>query len=72
MIGTTDTYSTDEAIKAQEEYCEQRKVPHFAPYSGRCYSCGKDIYSAPYGYTVEYAKNRLITGCPYCRASYVD
>lgn len=67
-----ENYNSEQARKAQKEYCEKNKVPHFAPWSGSCYSCHKNIYSAPNGYTVEYASMRLITGCPYCMASYCD
>ena len=65
-------YSVTEAIKAQEEYCKRNNVPFFAPQSGRCFSCGYNIFSEPYGYTVEYAKKKLVTGCPHCMTSFVD
>lgn len=67
------TFDTEKAIAAQREYCNRTKAPHFAPlYDGRCYSCGQNIFAATNGWTVEAAGKRLITGCPYCHASYVD
>lgn len=67
-----EKYDTNKAIKAQEEYCKKNNVPFFAPHSGRCYSCGYNIFTAPHGYTVEYASKKLITGCPHCMTSFVD
>lgn len=32
------TYNIKEAIKAQEQYCEEHELPHFAPRSGVCWS----------------------------------
>lgn len=72
-------YNVKLAIDAQRMYCEETKSPHFAPYDGYCYSCGKQIYSpteTKHGYTVgitvEQATNYLVTSCPYCNASYCD
>ena len=75
-----------EAIKAQGEYCEINNLPHFAPDSGRCWSCNKQIYEEikhdriisgvekPYstGISVEKASSKLITWCPHCNRSYCD
>ena len=71
-IGKT-YHNRDEASAAQREYCRLRSVPFFAP-SGdcRCYSCGKDIYSGPNGYTVAIAASCHITGCPHCHHSFCD
>lgn len=66
------TFDIEKAIQAQETYCKENHAPHFAPHSGKCFSCGNNIYSAPYGYTVEYAGQKLVTGCPICMASYCD
>ena len=68
---TKETFDTLAAIRAQEKYCDENHVPHFAPH-GRCYSCGRDIYASPNGYSVEYAASHLITGCPYCFMSYCE
>lgn len=67
----TKIYDHKEAIKAQRDYCNRRKVPHFAPFDGICYSCGANIYS-PRGISVEEAGSRLISGCPFCGRTYVD
>ena len=67
----TKIFDTKEAIKAQRDYCNRRKVPHFAQLDGICYSCGANIYG-PRGISVEEAGSRLISGCPYCRRTYVD
>lgn len=61
----------DVAIKAQETYCRKSKLPLFAPLSGICYECGGDIYGTN-GYSLKYASENLITGCPLCNKSYCD
>lgn len=82
------TFNAVEAAKAQKEYCETRKDPHFAPMSGNCWSCRKNIYTPiehkykDYftveekvrinGISVEKAGKELITGCPHCNRSYCD
>jgi uncharacterized protein with PIN domain len=77
-------YNSSEAIKAQAQYCKDKQVPHFAPQSGRCWSCGQDIYSTgrkkwagrfegeSTGISVEKASRELVTGCPHCFRSYCD
>ncbi|HHK5661564.1 TPA: hypothetical protein ACQVLZ_004920 [Serratia marcescens] len=37
-------FSPVAARKAQVEYCNNKHVPHFAPYDGICFRCKKDIY----------------------------
>lgn len=73
------TFDSVAADKAQEAYCNENDVPHFAPVC--CYRCGQNIYSpiqhehpTPYtsGICVEVAGSTLITGCPHCHASFVD
>lgn len=76
-------YDIPKSIEAQKKYCEEKKAPHFAPQSGRCWSCNQNIY-APIekpawnggtrtsGITVEKAGSGLITGCPHCNRSYCD
>lgn len=56
-------------IKAQEGYCKDNKVPFFAPKTGKCFKCHKQIFEK---ITLEEASNELITGCPFCNYSYVD
>ena len=63
---TTATKLTrDELLQAQRKLCADKRYPHFAPTSGVCYSCRKDIV------TPEWAET-LITGCPKCCRSYCD
>lgn len=79
------TYDPAKAIAAQAAYVKQWAAKHpadifansfargegFAPSSGRCYRCKKQIY-ADGGISVEEASTRFITGCPYCHFSYVE
>jgi hypothetical protein len=58
-----------EKIKAQDRYCKKKGLPHFAPYDGRCYACGRNIYNR---YTLDFCANALIAGCPYCHTSYCE
>lgn len=37
------TFDSVAADKAQEAYCNENDVPHFAPVC--CYRCGQNIYS---------------------------
>lgn len=67
------------AEEAQEAYCDEHECPMFAPRGGLCPRCGRDIYlptNGPrgmvFGYSVEYAENHLITGCPHCNHSFVE
>ncbi|OKP91887.1 hypothetical protein A3844_01880 [Paenibacillus helianthi] len=78
-------YDVQESIKAQEIYCEENKAPHFAPKTGRCWSCNQNIYAPGHhvwkgksdgresaGISVEKAGRELVTGCPHCFRSYCD
>lgn len=77
-------FNAPTSIEAQRKYCEDNKAPHFAPRSGRCWSCGRNIYeeykSVSFysdhvritGITTEKAANSLVTGCPHCNRSYCD
>ena len=73
------------AAAAQIQYCGRKQLPMFAPYSGHCPRCGRNIYDqittkygggipgyARTGYSVEAAGKMLITGCPHCHATFVD
>ena len=73
------TYDATKAIKAQEVYCDEHKIPQFAPRNGWCSSCGRNIYEPytyrghedqTYGITVEEAGSRHITSCPHCNATF--
>lgn len=77
-------YNVSESIKAQQKYCVENKAPHFAPRSGICWKCHRNIYEPRkyFGYdnkteytsgiTVEKAGIELVTGCPHCNRSYCD
>jgi hypothetical protein len=41
-LKTASEISTCKA--AQSNYCAKKRLPHFAPASGNCYRCGKNIY----------------------------
>lgn len=58
----------DKAIKAQREVCARDKCPHFAPDSGICWSCHRQIYDPNGGHD----GTSLVTGCPWCMRSYCD
>lgn len=65
----TTTVDRQEKIKAQRDMCERKNYPHFAPPTGYCYRCRRDIYEEM---TVEQAGEKLVTGCKYCHMSYCD
>lgn len=73
------TYEPPLAEIAQKRYCREKKLPAFFPAGGKCWVCRKNIFY-PYkradgtvtGISVEEARERLITGCPHCCASFVD
>lgn len=73
-----EQYDKQKAIKAQKEYSETTRNPHFAPHDGNCWACRMNIYDKKtkgdheHGITVEKAGNQLITGCPHCHRSYCD
>lgn len=74
MSEIKETFSPWKAEEAQKEYCKAHDAPEFFPnhYVGfMCYRCHRNIFS-PGGYSVEFASNHLITGCPFCHASYCD
>jgi len=65
-----DTYDVERARAAQAAYVSKfDTVPHFAPKSGVCFCCSKQIYKR---ISVEKASTELITGCPWCSRSYCD
>lgn len=57
-----------EAIASQKTFCEENKIPMFAPQDGFCFSCGQQIYTRK----ANQASKEHITGCPYCHRSYCD
>lgn len=71
MVGDTPTYNILEGVLAQEQYCGEKQLPRFAPADSICPHCGFSIYGKN-GYSVEFASTHHITGCPYCRKSFLD
>lgn len=62
-----------ECIAAQLKYCNDKKIPHFAPSDGRCYRCNRNIYqNYPHNKSTGYDGTQLVTGCPHCYRSYCD
>ena len=52
-------------IQAQRDLCVLQRCPMFAPDSGVCWKCGKDIVTPQWGRLV-------ITGCPKCNWSFCE
>ncbi len=71
-------FNVAEATKAQSGLCRENGYPEFAPSHGVCWRCHRNIYKPEKregyesGYTVKYASENLITGCPHCHRSYCD
>lgn len=69
-----ETYDAEQASAAQEWYCEKNGYPRFAPTwrdGYACPYCKQNIYREG-GISVGQASIALITGCPFCHASYCD
>ena len=62
-----------DAYNAQKKYCEEKGYPLFLYYrNGQCFRCGNSVFRQPGGYTIEHAGSHLITGCPFCNASFCE
>lgn len=72
MNEQTETSRILAGIDAQTKYCEETGSPQFFPRDGRCYRCGQNIFGGDHGYSPETAGKTLITGCPFCNASFCD
>jgi hypothetical protein len=59
--------SNHDKQKAQNQYCHRTGNPHFAPPTGICWGCKKNIYTA---ISLETASTTLITGCPHCHKTF--
>jgi len=62
--------------QAQRKLCDEKPWPHFAPPSGVCGTCGRNIYQ---NYEIHgvlswgwQGDRGLVTGCPHCRRSFCD
>lgn len=47
-----DEYNKEIAMQAQKNLCNEKGYPHFAPETGVCWNCGKNIYE-PIGWKQE-------------------
>ena len=79
-------YNKNKSIILQKEYCKKNDDILFAPKSGNCFRCHKNIYEAhtrtkmtfgeekeiTTGITTEKAKSEAITGCPHCNYSFLS
>lgn len=72
LLELDHTWDSRKAIRAQQEYCDEHRLPIFAPHDGRCPACFEDIYHYPGGYSVGWAGHNLVTACPFCATSYVE
>ncbi len=64
-----------ECIELQRKLVNEKGYPHFAPSSGVCWKCNRNIYQ---NYQIEdrisngETGQSLVTGCPHCNRSYCD
>lgn len=58
-------------VEAQEKYCNDKGLPCFIGYDGRCPNCGRDIFGEG-GYSEDDAANMMITRCPFCATSFCE
>jgi len=67
-------------IALQAKVCAEKNFPHFAPESGTCWACRRNIYQN-YRLVGIFFEGRVsvgktgenpITGCPHCNRSYCD
>lgn len=70
----TASETIQKAIEVQHVYCQIKDKPEFAPMTGYCWKCGRNIYDPDREghYDLNYAMTHLITGCPYCHSTYCD
>jgi len=70
-------HNVQKAIEAQAKYCKEKDAPHFAPYSGVCHCCGKNIYEPLGGKRGQSASwigrtgRRRVETCPLEEADYI-
>lgn len=69
-----EIFNSVAAGKAQSNFCLANGLPEFAPHSGNCFRCGKNIYQLDRftGFSVRYAASHHITACPHCHYSFCD
>lgn len=65
----------NECIKEQVQVCKGKSFPHFAPSSGVCWKCNRNIYqNYRLGNRISIGERGKspVTGCPHCNRSYCD
>ena len=65
------TEEIKKSIEAQKNYCQENRLPFFAPYDGKCYRCGHQLFGED-GISLKGAGNFHITGCPVCHYSFCE
>jgi hypothetical protein len=68
-------FNVSASVQGQKKLSEDNNLPHFAPKSGVCWNCKKNIYEPDergFGITTERASTELVTGCPHCFRTYCD
>ena len=68
---TMSVYNEIKSKEVQQKLADKKQYPLFAPADDFCPRCRRKIY-AEGGYSVEHAKNFLITGCPFCHYSFCE
>jgi hypothetical protein len=67
---------TDEQLKEckerQVKVCKEKNWPHFAPTSGVCWRCHRNIYQNYDDSGLGEDGSKPIIGCPHCNRSYCD
>jgi len=74
LVKKTDT-EISECVQKQKQLCKEKNYPHFAPNSGICWKCNRNIYqNYIIGDRISHGKSgeEFITGCPHCHRSYCD
>ena len=61
-------YDVLKSLEAQRDLCKNEKIPLFAPYSGICFFCSKQIYTV---INLKIASEQHIVTCPNCQKSFV-
>lgn len=51
------------AMEKQKAYCEANKLPFFAPATGKCFKCGREVRDTD---------KALLTGCSHCHMTWCD
>lgn len=58
-------------VEVQKNLCKQRGTICFIDSDGVCFHCHRNIFDEG-GLDIVKAGKDIITGCPYCKTSFVD